>query len=126
MMKIIILTNLSPFFTYKMKSNSQIQPAKQHADEIEFETFDQYLNSEFMVCQDGKTAVAKVVKRARDNNGSPIGRRHADPLLDTREYKCELEDGSLMRYHANETAENTFAWCDDEGRQHAALAEIVE
>jgi hypothetical protein len=97
-----------------------------YADKIEFETFDQYLNSEFMVNKDGKTAVAKVVKRARDNNGNPIGKRHANPLLDTREYECALEDGSLMRYHANVIAENFFAHCDDEAQQHVVLAEIVD
>ena len=57
---------------------------------------------------------------------NPIGKRNANPLLDTREYDCELEDGSLMRYHANVIAENIFAQCDDEGRQHAVLAEIVD
>ena len=102
------------------------QPAKRHADEIEFETFDQYLNSEFMFNKDGETAMAKVVKRARDNNGNPIGKRNANPLLDTCEYDCELEDGSLMRYHANVIAENIFAQCDDKGRRHAVLAEIVD
>lgn len=59
--------------------------------------------------------MANVVKRARDNNGNPIGKRHANPLLDTREYECELlEDWSFMRYHANVIAEeNFFAQCDD-------------
>jgi hypothetical protein len=102
------------------------QPAKQDADDIEFETFDQYLNSEFMVNKDGENSMAKVVKRARDNNGNPIGKRNANPLLDTREYECELEDGSVMRYYANVIAENIFAQCDDEGRRHAVLAEIVD
>ncbi|KAI2498321.1 Reverse transcriptase (RNA-dependent DNA polymerase) [Fragilaria crotonensis] len=102
------------------------QPAKRDADDIEFDSFDQYLNSEFLVNNDGETAMARVVKRARDNNGNPIGKRHPNPLLDTREYECELEDGSLMRYHANVIAENIFAQCDDEGRRHAVLAEIVD
>jgi hypothetical protein len=56
----------------------------------------EHLNSEFMVNKEGNTAVAKVVKRARDNKGNPIGKRHANPLLDTREYECELQDGSFM------------------------------
>jgi hypothetical protein len=105
-----------------------IQPAKQDADDIEFETFDQYLNSEFMVLnKDGENSMAtKGVKRTRNNNGNPIGKRNANPLLDTREYECELEDGSVMRYYANVIAENIFAQCDDEGQRHAVLAEIVD
>ena len=47
-------------------------------------------------------------------------------MLDTREYECELEDGSMTRYHANVIAENIFAQCDNEGRRHAVIAEIVD
>jgi hypothetical protein len=85
------------------------QPAKSDADDVAFETFDQYLQSEFYVNKDGDVATAKVVKRARDNNGNPIGKRRANPLLDTCEYECELDDGSLMRHHANVIAENILA-----------------
>lgn len=35
---------------------------KRDADDIEFDTFDQYLNSELMVNRDGEAAMAKVVK----------------------------------------------------------------
>ncbi len=31
-----------------------------------------------------------------------------------------------MRYHANVIAENIFAQCDDEGRRHAILDEIID
>ena len=102
------------------------QPAKVDADDIEFDSFDQYLNSEFMVNQDGDVATAKVIKRAKDNSGNPIGKRHANPLLDTREYECELEDGTMMRYNANVIAENIFAQCDDAGRQQAILDEFID
>ena len=102
------------------------QPAKLDADDIEFDSFDQYLNSEFMVNQDGDIATAKVVKRAKDNSGNPIGKRNANPLLDTREYECELEDGTMMRYNANVIAENIFAQCDDAGRRQAILDEIID
>ena len=71
-------------------------------------------------------ATAKVIKRAKDNEGNPIGKRHTNPLLDTREYECELEDGTVMRYNANVIAENTFAQCDDEGRCLALLDEIID
>ena len=103
-----------------------IQPPKSEADDIEYETFDQYLSAEFIVNKDGEPAPAKVVKRARDNNGNPIGKRHDNPLLDTREYECMLDDGTTMRYHANVIAENIFAQCDDEGRRQAVLSEITD
>ena len=103
-----------------------IQPAKIEADEIEFDSFDQYLNAEFTVNRDGDTAFAKVVKRAKDNSGNPIGKKHSNPLMDTQEYECVLDDGTEMRYNANVIAENIFAQCDDEGRRHAVLDEITD
>ena len=103
-----------------------IQPARCEADDIEFDSFDQYLSAEFVVNRDGEMATAKVIKRAKDNNGNPIGKKHSNPLLDTREYECEMEDGTVMRYNANVIAENIFAQCDDEGRRQALLDEIID
>jgi hypothetical protein len=103
-----------------------IQPAKSEADDIEFDSFDQYLSAEFVVNRDGEMATVKVIKRAKDNNGNPIGKKHSNPLLDTREYECELDDGTVMRYNANVIAENIFAQCDDEGRRQALLDEIID
>jgi hypothetical protein len=103
-----------------------LQPDKPEADDIEFETFDQYIGAEFLVNQNGESVPAKVTKRARNNDGKPIGKRSANPLLDTREYECVLDDGSVYRYNANVIAENIFAQCDDEGRRHAVLQEITD
>ena len=103
-----------------------IQPAKSDADDIEFDSFDQYLSAEFAVNQDGETATAKVIKQTKDNNGNPIGKRNANPLLDTREYECELDDGTAMRYNAHVIVENIFAQCDDAGCRQAILDEIID
>ena len=48
------------------------------------------------------------------------------PLLDTRKYECEVEDGTVMRYHENVIAENIFAQCDDAGCRQAILDEIID
>ena len=101
-----------------------IQSTKPDIDE--FETYDQYIGSEFFVNNNGESVPARVTKRARDNSGKPIGKRNDNPLLDTREYDCILDDGSEYRYHANVIAENIFAQCDDEGRRHAILKEITD
>ena len=74
----------------------------------------------------GKMTTAKVTKRARDNEGKPVGKRHDKPLLDSREYECLLEDGTWYRYNANVIAENIFAQCDHKGRMHAVLQEITD
>lgn len=79
-----------------------------------------------MVNNNGEMATAKVTKRARDNEGKPIGKHHHNPLLNTREYECILDDGMPYRYNANVIAENIFARCDDDGRCHATLKEITD
>ena len=96
------------------------------ADETEFETFDKYLGAEFLVNDNGETVPAKVLKRARDNDGKPIGKTHTNPLLDTRAYDCEMHDGTVYRYNANVIAENIFSQCDNEGRRHAVMQEITD
>jgi hypothetical protein len=70
--------------------------------------------------------MAKVSKQVRDNDENVIGKRNVNPLLDTREYECILEDGSVYRYNANVIADNIFSQCDDEGRRHAVLQEITD
>jgi hypothetical protein len=103
-----------------------MQQPKTDADDIEFNTFDQYLGAEFLVNSNVKTAMATATKRAKDNEGNPIGKRNVNPLLDTREYKCTMEDGAVYRYNANIIADNIYSQCDDEGRRHAVLQEIIE
>ena len=103
-----------------------LQLEKPEADNLEFETFDQYIGAEFVVNLNGEPTTAKVTKRARDNEGKPVGKQHANSLLDSHEYECLLEDGTLYRDNANVIAENIFAQCDNEGRMHAVLQEITD
>ena len=46
-----------------------MQDPKSEADDIEFETFDQYLGAEFLVNAYGETAMATVSKPVKDNEG---------------------------------------------------------
>ena len=60
---------------------------------------------------------ATVVKRKTDALGKPIGHHHPNPLLDTREYEVELEDGTYDSYFANTIAKNLWSQCDAKGWQ---------
>jgi hypothetical protein len=64
--------------------------------------------------------------RARGNDGNAIGRKHSNPLMDTRIYDCELGDGTVYRYSENVIVENIFSQCDNEERCQAVLHEIVD
>ena len=48
--------------------------------------------------------IATVKWRATDENIFAIGCAHNSPLMDTREYKVYLEDGTTDRYFDNLTA----------------------
>jgi hypothetical protein len=87
-----------------------MQPDKPEAGDLEFETFDRYIGSEFVVNLNDEPTRAKVMKRGCDNKGKPGGKQHSNPLLDSREYECLLEDGTLVyRYNAYVIAESIFA-----------------
>ena len=58
--------------------------------------------------------------------GNPIGRRHENPFLDTRQYEVELSDGTTEEYYANTIAENLFSQVDSEGRQYLLMKEISD
>ena len=95
--------------------------------DVDDEVFDNYLNAEILIDRGGDTKVhARVTKRVRDNDGNPVGHRHSNPLLDSRIYECETEDGVLERYTANQIAENIYSQCDDEGLSHVVLKEISD
>ena len=50
----------------------------------------------------------KVIGRKRDQDGCPIGHSNANPLLNTRVYKVEFQDGYIQEYLANTIAENIW------------------
>jgi hypothetical protein len=84
-----------------------------------------HLLSAELLLPDGDNMVkARVVKRAKGEDGNPIGLRHKNPLFDTREYTVEFGDGSTAEYTANIIAENLFSQVDSEGKQYMILGEI--
>ena len=96
-------------------------------DDEEEELIDKYLNMELRLdVGSGDERTGRVIKRSRGHDGNPIGRAHANPLFDTREYLVEMDDGTIERYTANVIAENMFAQVDDEGNQRMLIDEIVD
>ena len=48
----------------------------------------------------------KVIGRKRDQDGCPVGQANAIPLLNTKVYEVEFQDGYIQEYLANIIAEN--------------------
>ncbi|KAL7537428.1 hypothetical protein ACHAWF_005758, partial [Thalassiosira exigua] len=67
-----------------------------------------------------------VTRRMTDKNGRPIGKAHSNPMLDTRVYEVQLEDGTHDHLMANKIAENLYAQVDDEGREIQRFAGIID
>jgi hypothetical protein len=62
---------------------------------------------------DGETMHARVRKRVRDKDGSPVGTAHANPLLDSRRYKVEYVDGYIEELTVHLIAKNLIAHVDN-------------
>jgi hypothetical protein len=84
------------------------------------------LTAQVLLPQGGEAKKATVVGRKRDHDGRPIGKRHANPLLDTRLYEVEFPDCSTEAIAANLIAENMLSQVDDEGRSYSVLSKIVD
>ena len=68
----------------------------------------------------------KVIKRARGEDGRPIGKANNNPMLDTRKYEVELSDGTIAEYYANVIGENLYSQVDSDGRQFVLLQEFLD
>ena len=88
---------------------------------------DTYLDMELALPREGgEVQFARVVKRMRDKDGLPIGTANDNPIMDSRHYEVEFQDGYKTSMAANAIAENLFAQIDDEGNRHVLFKEIID
>ena len=52
-----------------------------------------------------------------DIDDVPIGKANVNPILDTRKYEVEFEDGTIEILSANVLAENILSQVDEEGHR---------
>jgi hypothetical protein len=96
-------------------------------DEFTEDVMDGYLNAELLLPDSANNMVkARVLKRAKGEDGNPIGLHHKNPLFDTREYTVEFPDGTTAEYQANIIAETLFSQSDSEGKQYMIMKEICD
>ena len=93
----------------------------------EFGTTDPYLSMELGLNrgEDG-LHLARVKRRALDDEGKPLGVPNNNPILDSRQYEVEFIDGHIEILTANIIAENLLAQVDDHGRRHLLIEEIED
>lgn len=85
-----------------------------------------YVGMEVKLCHgnDGEILRARVKRQAIGEEGLPIGTAHTNPIVDTRQYKVEYEDGTTEILAANLLAENILAQVNEHGHKHQMLEEI--
>ena len=59
-----------------------------------------------------------MLKRVRDNDDNGIGCANENPILDTRGYVVEFEDGEQAERSANIIVQSMYAQCDPDGNQY--------
>ncbi len=102
------------------------ESTKSDADDFTPESMDEYISASLLLPRGEDVVRAKVVGRTHGRDGNPLGVRHSNPILDTREYQVEFPDGSTATYTANVIAENLYSQVDEEGRHFAILQEITD
>jgi hypothetical protein len=100
--------------------------ANPEADTMDVEAYDKYISAQVLMPIGDSKRTGKVLKRKDDGDGNPVGRANSNPLLDTRVYKVEFQDGTIQEYAANLIAEAIFAQVDDEGRQFQLIDSIID
>jgi hypothetical protein len=85
-----------------------------------------YLSAELMLPKGGVLVKGCVTARKRDRDGNPVGHANDNPILDTRSYIVDFDDGDQTELTANMIAESLYSQCDPDGNQYVLLEEIVD
>ena len=67
-----------------------------------------------------------MLKRECDSDDNVIGHANENPILDTRGYIVEFEDGEQAELSANTIAQSMYAQCDPDGNQYVMFDSIID
>jgi hypothetical protein len=90
------------------------------------DVMDTYITAEVLLPRGDAIKLGKVVRRLTDENNLPTGKAHDNPILDTREYAVEFDDGEQLEYAANAITENIYAQVDAEGRKYMLMDSTID
>jgi hypothetical protein len=89
------------------------------------EAGDIYISAEVLPPLGGVLRWGKVVSCKRNADGNTVGWAHERPILDTRTYDVEFNDGTIRELTANKIAKCMYAQCDLGGNQYVLLDYFV-
>ena len=88
-------------------------------------SYDQLINVEVLLAKGKHVISAKVLGRAKDQDGNFIGTYDDNPMLNSMICNVEFLDGMVKEYSANVIAENMYAQVDSKGFQYNLLESII-
>jgi hypothetical protein len=94
--------------------------------EVMPEIGDNYLSAELMLPKGGVLVKGRITACKRDRDGNPCGRANDNPILDTRSYIIDFDDGDQTELTANMISESLYLQCDPGGNQYVLLEEIID
>jgi hypothetical protein len=83
------------------------------------------INAEIMLPQGDGIALASAMERKRDHDGSSIGRRNKNLLLDSRICIVKFPDGEMKDVGYNILAVHLFSQMDKDGNQFRLFSGII-
>ena len=89
------------------------------------ESNDNYVNISVIYPRVNSYSRGKVIGRKIYADGNDVGRSNDNPILDTREYNVEYDDGEVRELMANVSAESMYAACNDYGNEYLTMDSIV-
>jgi hypothetical protein len=95
-------------------------------DNYTADTIDAYLSAEVILPRGGVMSKGKVIKRSKNSDLKPVGLKNENPILDTREYEVEFEDGEISTYQANLISEHLHASVDEQGMLLQLMKGIID
>ena len=89
------------------------------------EAGDNYVNASLMLPRGNSLVRGTVIGRKRAR-GNPIGNANANPIMDSRVYRVEFDDGDVCKLTDNVIAESMYASCDADGNEYILFDSFVD
>ena len=94
-------------------------------DVFNMEGYNGYIASQVLLLKGDKYQFSKIKAHKKDEQGNLIRHSDSNPILDTRLYKVEFDDGEVCEYAVNTIAENLYSQIDKEGFQQVLMDGII-
>jgi hypothetical protein len=90
------------------------------------EADDNYVNVSLMLPRDNSLARGTVIGQKRDARGGPIGNTNANPIMYSRIYRVEFDDGDVCELTVNIIADSMYASWDADGNEYLLFDYYVD